>query len=146
MKNAILTAGMFLCVIGVFEFAIMLIAGPNATTFITQQNINGIILTKFDAWGYIINIKNRFNETPYIQIAQIPEMKWNAIDIVGGTKNVFNIILVALNYTLLYPYNLAMFLSNMIIAILGLNVESGNLKWLGDTMDILNSIHIPYVN
>lgn len=139
--------------IGTIGFAMILVFGSNATTYIIHDNINGIDILKISTWNYIEGIRQNLTNPTELNL-QLPELQWrNDISFdnwpfvfANNAKVMVNYLIIVANI-LLYPIRLGAYAQRTIFTILGLNmnINTTPMTWLVQLINDAISLSIPYL-
>lgn len=157
MKKGIMYVVSATILLGVIGLSLNWVFGVGTITYISQININGVYMYKYDFFKYIDNLYNTFMNVAELKLV-LPEQTWmTATDITNwfpalanNLGYILNIIIIGLN-VLLYPIRVIFYVVQVILSIIGIPTVQGTyegnpLEWLISTAKVLTSLQIPYVN
>lgn len=139
--------------IGTIGFAMILIFGTNATTYIIQENINGVNIYKISTWSYIDGIRQNLANPTELSL-QLPQLQWlNNMTIENWPNVLANNLKVMVNYliiivnVILYPIRLGAYAQRTVFTVLGLNMDINTtpMTWLVELINNAISLSIPYL-
>lgn len=139
--------------LGVIGLSLNWVFGVGTVTYISQVNINGVYMYKYDYWSYVQNIYNTFMNVAELQLT-LPEQTWDTSgslqSIVNNLAYILNIIIIGLN-VILYPIRVIFYVVQIILSIIGIPTVQGTyngnpLEWLIATAKTMTTLQIPYVN
>ena len=135
MKKIILFVSSF-CLLA---YSLSVVFGMN--TLIVQQNIMGYNVYTIDLVSYTRNIQysvQQVNNT----FTSLMESHYNWDNFINSIKSIGNIFISMLNVTIV-PFNLSGNMSNVVMSILGINVEEGN--FITNLFATFGNAQIPYI-
>lgn len=141
----------WILIIGVAHLALTITFGSAISTLLDNQTINGIQLYTFDFSSYLENIASSMGDIGnYLEIT-LPTRTWQATDSISDVgENIalmIDYIIMLINVIAIYPFKLVAYMVNIFISVLGINIASGPLEWMGTIFDTLSSenFKIPYI-
>ena len=135
MKKIILFMSSF-CLLA---YALSVVFGMN--TLIVQENIMGYNVYTIDLVTYTRNIQYSIGELNNT-FTSLMESHYNWDNFINSIKSIGNIFISMLNVTIL-PFNLSGNMSNVVMSILGINVEEGN--FITNLFATFGNAQIPYI-
>ena len=110
-------------------------------TLIVQQNIMGYNVYTIDLVTYTRNIQYSIGELNNT-FTSLMESHYNWDNFINSIKSIGNIFISLLNVTIL-PFNLSGNMSNVVMSILGIDVEQGN--FITNLFAVFGNAQIPYI-
>ena len=135
MKKIILFISSF-CLLA---YALSIVFGMN--TLIVQENIMGYNVYTIDLVTYTRNIQYSIGELNNT-FTSLMESHYNWDNFINSIKSIGNIFISLLNVTIL-PFNLSGNMSNVVMSILGIDVEQGN--FITNLFAVFGNAQIPYI-
>ena len=135
MKKIILFMSSF-CLLA---YSLSVVFGMN--TLIVQQNIMGYNVYTIDLVTYTRNIQYSIGELNNT-FTSLMESHYNWDNFINSIKSIGNIFISLLNVTIL-PFNLSGNMSNVVMSILGIDVEQGN--FITNLFAVFGNAQIPYI-
>ena len=135
MKNIIIFMSSF-CLLA---YSLSVVFGMN--TLIVQQNIMGYNVYTIDLVTYTRNIQYSIGELNNT-FTSLMESHYNWDNFINSIKSIGNIFISLLNVTIL-PFNLSGNMSNVVMSILGIDVEQGN--FITNLFAVFGNAQIPYI-
>lgn len=135
MKKIILFMSSF-CLLA---YALSVVFGMN--TLIIQENIMGYNVYTIDLVRYTRNIQYSIGELNNT-FTSLMESHYNWDNFINSIKSIGNIFISLLNVTIL-PFNLSGNMSNIVMSILGIDVEQGN--FITNLFAVFGNAQIPYI-
>lgn len=135
MKKIILFMSSF-CLLA---YSLSVVFGMN--TLIVQQNIMGYNVYTIDLVTYTRNIQYSIGELNN-SFTSLMESHYNWDNFINSIKSIGNIFISMLNVTIL-PFNLSGNMSNVVLSILGIDVEQGN--FITNLFSVFGNAQIPYI-
>lgn len=135
MKKIILFMSSF-CLLA---YSLSVVFGMN--TLIVQQNIMGYNVYTIDLVTYTRNIQYSIGELNNT-FTSLMETHYNWDNFINSIKSIGNIFISLLNVTIL-PFNLSGNISNVVMSILGIDVEQGN--FITNLFAVFGNAQIPYI-
>ena len=135
MKKIILFMSSF-CLLA---YALSVVFGMN--TLIVQENIMGYNVYTIDLVTYTRNIQYSIGELNNT-FTSLMESHYNWDNFINSIKSIGNIFISLLNVTIL-PFNLSGNMSNVVMSILGIDVEHGN--FITNLFAVFGNAQIPYI-
>ena len=135
MKKIILFTSSF-CLLA---YSLSVVFGMN--TLIVQENIMGYNVYTIDLVSYTRNIQysvQQVNNT----FTSLMESHYNWDNFINSIKSIGNIFISMLNVSIV-PFNLSGNMSNVVMSILGINVEEGN--FITNLFATFGNAQIPYI-
>ena len=120
-------------------YALSVVFGMN--TLIVQQNIMGYNVYTIDLVTYTRNIQYSIGELNNT-FTTLMESHYNWDNFINSIKSIGNIFISLLNVTIL-PFNLSGNMSNVVMSILGIDVEQGN--FITNLFAVFGNAQIPYI-
>lgn len=136
MKKIILFMSSF-CLLA---YSLSVVFGMN--TLIVQQNIMGYNVYTIDLVTYTRNIQYSIGELNNT-FTSLMESHYNWDNFINSIKSIGNIFISMLNVTIL-PFNLSGNMSNVVMSILGIDVEHGN--FITNLFSVFGNAQIPYIS
>lgn len=148
MRKAII----IITIIGIMGIAINTMFGNLTFTWLHYVKVNdyGMYLYKFDAWGYISNIKNSFTDVSVLGLT-IPTRTWQVGEWTALTNNLALLVdwLLFLINVFIWPFRVGGYTTKQLLALIGINVidanAAGGLQWLVNLNNFLVSLQIQYI-
>ena len=135
MKKIILFMSSF-CLLA---YSLSVVFGMN--TLIVQENIMGYNVYTIDLVTYTRNIQYSIGEINNT-FTSLMESHYNWDNFINSIKSIGNIFISMLNVTIL-PFNLSGNMSNVVMSILGIDVEHGN--FITNLFNVFGNAQIPYI-
>lgn len=135
MKKIILFISSF-CLLA---YALSVVFGMN--TLIVQENIMGYNVYTIDLVRYTRNIQYSIGELNNT-FTSLMESHYNWDNFINSIKSIGNIFISLLNVTIL-PFNLSGNMSNVVMSILGIDVDQGN--FITNLFAVFGNAQIPYI-
>ena len=135
MKKIILFISSF-CLL---NYALSVVFGMN--TLIVQENIMGYNVYTIDLVKYTRNIQYSIGELNNT-FSSLMDSHYNWDNFINSIKSIGNIFISLLNVTIL-PFNLSGNMSNVVMSILGIDVEEGN--FITNLFAVFGNAQIPYI-
>ena len=120
-------------------YALSVVFGMN--TLIVQENIMGYNVYTIDLVTYTRNIQYSIGELNNT-FTSLMESHYNWDNFINSIKSIGNIFISLLNVTIL-PFNLSGNMSNVVMSILGIDVEQGN--FITNLFAVFGNAQIPYI-
>ena len=120
-------------------YSLSVVFGMN--TLIVQQNIMGYNVYTIDLVTYTRNIQYSIGELNNT-FTSLMESHYNWDNFINSIKSIGNIFISLLNVTIL-PFNLSGNMSNVVMSILGIDVEQGN--FITNLFAVFGNAQIPYI-
>ncbi len=120
-------------------YSLSVVFGMN--TLIVQQNIMGYNVYTIDLVTYTRNIQYSIGELNNT-FTSLMESHYNWDNFINSIKSIGNIFISMLNVTIL-PFNLSGNMSNVVLSILGIDVEQGN--FITNLFAVFGNAQIPYI-
>ena len=120
-------------------YSLSVVFGMN--TLIVQQNIMGYNVYTIDLVTYTRNIQYSIGELNNT-FTSLMESHYNWDNFINSIKSIGNIFISLLNVTIL-PFNLSGNMSNVVMSILGIDVEQGN--FITNLFSVFGNAQIPYI-
>ena len=120
-------------------YALSVVFGMN--TLIVQENIMGYNVYTIDLVTYTRNIQYSIGELNNT-FTSLMESHYNWDNFINSIKSIGNIFISLLNVTIL-PFNLSGNMSNVVMSILGIDVEHGN--FITNLFAVFGNAQIPYI-
>ena len=120
-------------------YALSVVFGMN--TLIVQENIMGYNVYTIDLVTYTRNIQYSIGELNNT-FTSLMESHYNWDNFINSIKSIGNIFISLLNVTIL-PFNLSGNMSNVVMSILGIDVEQGN--FITNLFATFGNVQIPYI-
>lgn len=120
-------------------YSLSVVFGMN--TLIVQQNIMGYNVYTIDLVTYTRNIQYSIGEINNT-FTSLMESHYNWDNFINSIKSIGNIFISMLNVTIL-PFNLSGNMSNVVLSILGIDVEQGN--FITNLFAVFGNAQIPYI-
>ena len=120
-------------------YSLSVVFGMN--TLIVQQNIMGYNVYTIDLVTYTRNIQYSIGELNNT-FTSLMESHYNWDNFINSIKSIGNIFISMLNVTIL-PFNLSGNMSNVVMSILGIDVEQGN--FITNLFAVFGNAQIPYI-
>ena len=135
MKKLILFISSF-CLL---NYALSVVFGMN--TLIVQENIMGYNVYTIDLVRYTRNIQYSVQQVNNSFTALL-DNHYNWDNFINSIKSIGNIFITMLNITIV-PFNLSGNMSNVVMSILGIDVEQGN--FITNLFATFGNAQIPYI-
>ena len=135
MKKIILFVSSF-CLLA---YSLSVVFGMN--TLIVQENIMGYQVYTIDLVRYTRNIQYSINDLNNT-FTSLLDSHYNWDNFINSIKSIGNIFISMLNVTIL-PFNLSGNMSNVVLSILGIDVEQGN--FITNLFSVFGNAQIPYI-
>lgn len=135
MKKIILFMSSF-CLLA---YSLSVVFGMN--TLIVQENIMGYNVYTIDLVTYTRNIQYSIGELNNT-FTSLMDSHYNWDNFINSIKSIGNIFISLLNVTIL-PFNLSGNMSNVVMSILGIDVEQGN--FITNLFAVFGNAQIPYI-
>ena len=135
MKKIILFMSSF-CLLA---YSLSVVFGMN--TLIVQQNIMGYNVYTIDLVTYTRNIQYSIADLNNT-FTSLLDSHYNWDNLINSVKSIGNIFISMLNVTIL-PFNLSGNMSNVVLSILGIDVEHGN--FITNLFAVFGNAQIPYI-
>ena len=136
MKKIILFMSSF-CLLA---YSLSVVFGMN--TLIVQENIMGYNVYTIDLVTYTRNIQYSIGELNNT-FSSLMDSHYNWDNFINSIKSIGNIFISMLNVTIL-PFNLSGNMSNVVLSILGIDVEQGN--FITNLFAVFGNAQIPYIS
>ena len=120
-------------------YSLSVVFGMN--TLIVQENIMGYNVYTIDLVTYTRNIQYSIGEINNT-FTSLMESHYNWDNFINSIKSIGNIFISMLNVTIL-PFNLSGNMSNVVMSILGIDVEHGN--FITNLFNVFGNAQIPYI-
>ena len=120
-------------------YALSVVFGMN--TLIVQENIMGYNVYTIDLVTYTRNIQYSIGELNNT-FTSLMESHYNWDNFINSIKSIGNIFISLLNVSIL-PFNLSGNMSNVVMSILGIDVEQGN--FITNLFAVFGNAQIPYI-
>ena len=121
-------------------YSLSVVFGMN--TLIVQQNVMGYNVYTIDLVRYTRNIQYSIGELNN-SFTSLMESHYNWDNFINSIKSIGNIFISMLNVTIL-PFNLSGNMSNVVMSILGIDVEQGN--FITNLFATFGNAQIPYIS
>ncbi len=135
MKKIILFMSSF-CLLA---YSLSVVFGMN--TLIVQENVMGYNVYTIDLVTYTRNIQYSIGELNNT-FTSLMDSHYNWENFINSIKSIGNIFISMLNVTIL-PFNLSGNMSNVVLSILGIDVEQGN--FITNLFAVFGNAQIPYI-
>ena len=120
-------------------YALSVVFGMN--TLIVQENIMGYNVYTIDLVTYTRNIQYSISDLNNT-FTSLLDSHYNWDNFINSIKSIGNIFISMLNVTIL-PFNLSGNMSNVVLSILGIDVEKGN--FITNLFATFGNAQIPYI-
>lgn len=120
-------------------YALSVVFGMN--TLIVQENIMGYNVYTIDLVRYTRNIQYSISDLNNT-FTSLLDSHYNWDNFINSIKSIGNIFISMLNVTIL-PFNLSGNMSNVVMSILGIDVEKGN--FITNLFTTFGNAQIPYI-
>lgn len=120
-------------------YSLSVVFGMN--TLIVQQNIMGYNVYTIDLVTYTRNIQYSISDLNNT-FTSLLDSHYNWDNFINSIKSIGNIFISMLNVTIL-PFNLSGNMSNVVMSILGIDVEKGN--FITNLFTAFGNAQIPYI-
>ena len=120
-------------------YSLSVVFGMN--TLIVQENIMGYNVYTIDLVNYTRNIQYSIGELNNT-FTSLMESHYNWDNFINSIKSIGNIFISLLNVSIL-PFNLSGNMSNVVMSILGVDVEQGN--FITNLFAVFGNAQIPYI-
>lgn len=135
MKKLIL----FVSSLCLLTYSLSVVFGMN--TLIVQENIMGYNVYTIDLVSYTRNIQYSVQQVNNSFTALL-ENHYNWDNFINSIKSIGNIFITMLNVSIV-PFNLSGNMSNVVLSILGIDVEQGN--FITNLFSVFGNAQIPYI-
>lgn len=135
MKKIILFISSF-CLL---NYALSVVFGMN--TLIVQENIMGYNVYTIDLVRYTRNIQYSVQQVNNA-FTSLLDNHYNWDNMINSIKSIGNIFITLVNITIV-PFNLSGNMSNVVMSILGIDVEQGN--FITNLFAVFGNAQIPYI-
>ena len=154
MKHTLKTIFLAIIILGTFAVAFNILFGENTVVYVHKSLIPNTTITwyEYDTLGYVKGLETSIRDTTILQF-NWPRWQWVAIDGTDWADDLGHDIAVLINYIilpiniLLWPLKLGAYIFRFLLSLVGLNYNdpSSSVYWMGQLINALKSIEIPYI-